>query len=135
MTPSTAPTGDQHRSGIQARLAEIAGPHPSETERLLLARLLTSYVRKTPPAIDHLARALHAADTASVRDQAHTLKGSAANIGVTAMSELFAMMEDDARDGRLPEPLPVLTRIRDTFERVAPVCTRMAEEVTRIPSR
>ncbi|GAA2543521.1 hypothetical protein GCM10010435_09600 [Winogradskya consettensis] len=117
------------RAGIQARLDEICGPAPSEPERKLMVRLLTSYVAKTPAAIDGLAEALDAGDTQQVRDQAHALKGSAANLGIQAMSTLLADLEDTARAGDLPDPQSTLDRIRATYQRIEPICTGLAEEL------
>ncbi|MFI5937338.1 Hpt domain-containing protein [Actinoplanes sp. NPDC051494] len=117
------------RDGIQARLDEICDPEPSEPERRLLVRLLTSYVTKTPPAIDRLAEALASGAADEVRDQAHALKGSATNLGVTVLSELFGALEDSARAGVLPDPEPTLARIRETYRDVEPVCTALAGEL------
>ncbi|WP_067499342.1 Hpt domain-containing protein [Actinoplanes sp. TFC3] len=122
-------SSDDHRAGIQARLEEITGPQPGESERALLARVLGSYVKKTPPGMEQLAVAWEAGDVVAVRDQAHALKGSATNIGALAMSELFAGIEDAARAGQLAEPGPALQRIRETFAQVEPVCAAMAAEL------
>ena len=121
---------DDPAVAIRARLAEITGPEPGAAECALLTRLLTSYVTKTPPALERLAEMLAAADVTAVRDQAHSLKGSAANIGAAALTELFAEMEEAARDGHLPPDTgAAVGRIRGTYERVAPVCTRIAAEL------
>ncbi|MEV4639745.1 Hpt domain-containing protein [Actinoplanes sp. NPDC049548] len=115
---------------IRARLDEIAGPDPGAPENALLARLLTSYTTKTPAALDRFAETLHAGDPAAVQDLAHSLKGSAANIGADALTTIFADLEDAAREGDLPpDPAAALDRIRIAYERVAPVCTRIAAEL------
>ncbi|MFI7599991.1 Hpt domain-containing protein [Actinoplanes sp. NPDC049681] len=114
---------------IRARLLEITGPEPGAGECALLTRLLRSYVAKTPPALERLAAAMAAGDVAEVQDLAHALKGSAANIGAAVLTGLFAGLEDAARDGRLPDSRVTLDRIQDAYERVAPVCARIAGDL------
>lgn len=120
---------------IRARLLEITGPEPGGPECALLVRLLTSYTAKTPPALERLTDALAAADLTAVQDQAHALKGSAANIGAAALTDLFAELEDAARDGHLLEPRATLDRIHGAYERVAPVCTRIAGDLQQETAR
>src|SRR4051794_17168201 len=89
---------------IRARLRDITGgDEPGDEERALLARLIRSYARKTPAAVDRLGELLQGGDAAAVRDQAHALKGSAANIGAATFSGIFAEVEHSARDGVVPE--------------------------------
>ncbi|AGL16764.1 Hpt domain-containing protein [Actinoplanes sp. N902-109] len=121
--------GEEHRRGIRARLDEIGGTEHPGPGRALVARLLRSYVTKTPPGIDRLAELCRAGDVEGVRDQAHALKGSATNLGVTALAVLFAELESAARAGRLPRTDALLSQVRATYEEVAPVCTRLAEEL------
>jgi histidine phosphotransfer protein HptB len=114
-----------HLADIRARLDEIgdwAEPGPG---RALIVRLLRSYVTKTPPGIDRLEELARSGDVDGVRDQAHALKGSAANLGVTALATLFARIEDTARAGQVP----ALDGIRAAYDEVAPVCTGLAAEL------
>ncbi len=119
-----------HRAAIQARLDEVGGPDLPERGRALLARLLTNYAAKTPPAIDRLADALTAGQTDDVRDQAHALKGSATNVGVTALAALFGELEDEARAGRLPASPETLDRARALLAEITPLCLHMAAEIS-----
>jgi HPt (histidine-containing phosphotransfer) domain-containing protein len=113
-------TGD-----IQARLELLVGPEPDAPSRALITRLLLSYLAKTPPGLEVLARLAQAGDVAAVTDQAHALKGSASNLGVTAMSTLLAEIEDDARAGTLPAPA-ALDRLRAVFAEVSPAMAELA---------
>jgi len=115
---------------IRARLYTITGPAPSAQERALLARMLTTFPTKTLTALDRLARALRAAETAAVGSQAHSLKGSAANLGVTNLTRLFADLEDQARRGDLPHPEPTLQAVRDALDLATPACITIAAELT-----
>jgi histidine phosphotransfer protein HptB len=112
-------------SDIRARLAEITGgAAPAGPERELLARLLTSYTSKTLTGIDQLETLIRGGDPVAVRDQAHALKGSAGNLGITSMATLFAGIEHAARDGHLPDP--ALTEVRAAYAEVVPLCTGIA---------
>lgn len=117
-------------SDIRARLAEIGGDEPTGPERQLLARLLRSWITKTPAAVDRLAELVHDADLAAVRDQAHLLKGSAANLGITTLAGLFAGIEQEARAGRRPDPDTALAAVRREYARAERVCAGIAEDLS-----
>lgn len=121
-------THPEHRAGISARLDELTGPETSDAGRALLSRLLRSYVTKTPPGLAQLSARWREGDVPGVRDQAHALKGSASNLGVTAMSTLCGGIEEQARAGHLPDEA-TLDALTTTFAEVAPVCTSLAEEL------
>ncbi|WP_433307135.1 Hpt domain-containing protein [Actinoplanes sp. CA-030573] len=96
---------------IRERLTDIGGDDPGAAERALMARLLRSFAAKTPGAVERLGELLRGGDPAAVRDQAHALKGSAANIGAATLSGIFAEIEHDARDGVIPDADLTLGRI------------------------
>jgi hypothetical protein len=60
-------------------------------------------------ALESAAAAGHAGDVAS---QAHSLKGSAANLGLTALAAVCERIESEARAGRLP-PAATLAALGD----------------------
>jgi HPt (histidine-containing phosphotransfer) domain-containing protein len=121
-------TSGDRESDIRARLAEITGgAPPAGPERDLLGRLLVSYTSKTPVGIEQLESLIRAGDVTGVRQLAHALKGSATNLGVTALSRLFATVEDEARADRLPDP--ALAEIRTEFAQVRPICAAVAHDL------
>ena len=132
--PAVASTAEHSGAGrdaaVRARLAEISDGEPSTAERDLLARLLSSFTAGTPASIDRLAEQITTGDLPGVRNQAHALTGSATNIGATCLGQLFAVVEADARAGRLPASAATLTAIRAEYELTAPACDRIAEELT-----
>ncbi|GIM96087.1 Hpt domain-containing protein [Paractinoplanes toevensis] len=89
---------------IRTRLADIGGPDPGDGERALMARLLRSFVAKTPGGVELLGELLRGGDHRAVRDHAHSMKGSAANIGADQLAAIFREVEDSARDGVVPDP-------------------------------
>ncbi|GAA2980003.1 hypothetical protein GCM10010483_25180 [Actinokineospora diospyrosa] len=110
-----------HETAIRARLEEISGPNPPADELEFLAHLLTSYTSKTPAAVDSLAAAVVAGDVESIVVQAHTLKGSAANIGASTLADMFAALEHNAGGG-----IAELDAIRAEYALVAKACTAVA---------
>ncbi|WP_328469645.1 Hpt domain-containing protein [Actinoplanes sp. NBC_00393] len=106
-------TDDEARvSGVRARLADITEGDPTPAEIALVLRLLRSFEGRVPAAADTLIGLLHDGDPGPVRDQAHSLKGSAANIGATALAELCASVEDQARAGTVADPAATADRVR-----------------------
>ena len=102
---------DIRETEIRARLSDITGPEPGDAERALIGRLVASYLAKTPPGVDRLGELLRGGDPGPVRDHAHSLKGSSANLGARRIAEIFAEVEETARGGVLPDPDSTLGRL------------------------
>ncbi|MEU4426019.1 Hpt domain-containing protein [Actinoplanes sp. NPDC024001] len=103
---------DSRVAAVRARLAEVIEDDPSPAEIALVRRLLHSFASKAPDAAGLLAALLRDGDPGRVRDQAHTLKGSAANIGATALADLCLAVEDQARAGTIADPADTTERLR-----------------------
>ncbi|MFF0373845.1 response regulator [Actinoplanes missouriensis] len=121
--------GADRGADIRARMADISDGEPTGAERQLLARLLTSFNRRMPGGIDELAGHITAGDVTAVQHQAHALKGSATNIGVTGLAHLFAEVEANARVGHLPAGPDTVRAIRAEFGLTAPVCEDIAHQL------
>jgi HPt (histidine-containing phosphotransfer) domain-containing protein len=106
------PEDDERLAGVRARIVTITDPDPSPAELALVLRLLRSFVAKTPGAVDQLLDRFAEKDPGLVREQAHALKGSAANIGATGLATLCGSLEDQARAGRVADPAGTAGRIR-----------------------
>lgn len=96
---------------IRARMADIGGDDPSPAERAMMARLIRSFVGKTPDGVQRLGELLRGGDRAALRDHAHGMKGSAANIGADTLAAIFAEVEEAARDGGVPDAEMTLGRV------------------------
>ena len=68
----------------------------------LLGRIVGLFESETPKAIRTMLEALDAADMATLRDGAHTLKSSSAYVGATALSARCRDLERSARENNLP---------------------------------
>jgi two-component system sensor histidine kinase/response regulator len=60
----------------------------------LLARLGASFARDTPVRLEALRAAVAGGDTAGVAFNAHTIRGSAANLGATHVVEICQRIEN-----------------------------------------
>jgi PAS domain S-box-containing protein len=99
MDNAPAPVGDLQTS-IRSRLDELFEGLDGDIEADC-AELLQSFLRRAADEIDLVTDALAANDAELVRQRAHSLKGMAANVGVTTVAMLAAEVEDAARDGHL----------------------------------
>ena len=74
------------------------------------------FVAETTPRLQQLRTAVRDGDAEALRVGAHTLKGSASNVGAVAVSSAAAEIERRARAGELEDMDTVLTRLADAVE-------------------
>ncbi|MEU4688745.1 Hpt domain-containing protein [Actinoplanes sp. NPDC023714] len=125
------PSHGERVAAIRKRLADIADGDPGPAERALLARLLRSFAAKAPAAAGELIDLLGDGATTALRERAHALKGSSANIGATALSALCAVVETEARAGLRPDPATTAQHLRDEVAGVVRAVTEVAESYER----
>jgi HPt (histidine-containing phosphotransfer) domain-containing protein len=89
-----------HRSSIRRRLAELAGPDPDD-DRELFAELLRSFASSSLVQLAELRQAVEQQVAHDVEHRAHSLKGSAANLGGDDLALVLQGIEQAGRDGRL----------------------------------
>jgi two-component system, sensor histidine kinase and response regulator len=101
--PDTEPFAEPAAPGadpITRRLDELRGDK-TEPERALVNRLVASFLALVPGYLTSLGNAVTAADAAAVEEQAHSLKGAAANIGALGVAETCQRLEDLGHTGSL----------------------------------
>jgi len=82
-------------------------------QRLILDRLIASYLEAAPRQVAALVRAAAAGDAPGLRHAAHDLKSSSANLGALRLAELARELEACGRSGSTagaPALLPALER-------------------------
>lgn len=84
----------------------------------LLRELLVLFLRDTPERLDALRRALACDDFETAARAAHSLKGSAANLGAGALQALAASAETSARQRDRATVASVLTALDAEFAQV-----------------
>jgi HPt (histidine-containing phosphotransfer) domain-containing protein len=114
---------------VRDRMRDIAGTDPGPAERALMGRLVRSFLAKTPGAVDRLGELLRGGEVTELRDHAHTMKGSAANIGAGILAGILAEVESSARAGHVPDPDVTLGRIAAEQALAFEVLERYAAEL------
>ncbi|WP_044411698.1 Hpt domain-containing protein [Thiomicrospira microaerophila] len=80
-----------------------------------LKSILESFNEITPTVIDQLEQAIAQQDAPEVRHHAHTLKGSAANVGAIALPSLCLEMENMGRAGDITHAADLFAQIKDSY--------------------
>ena len=96
---------------IEHRLDQLRGPDPVATATAL-SGLLGALSAKIPEHLDRIAAALAFDDAATLRSEAHQLKGILANLGAVAATEACGRLEDAGRTGDLDAAVAALTLAR-----------------------
>ncbi|WP_337059795.1 hybrid sensor histidine kinase/response regulator [Kineococcus sp. G2] len=124
--PAPVPATVPLELAVRARIADLGGADTDE-DRLLFAQLLTSFVQRAPGAVAGLEESLAAADARELETRAHSLKGSAANLGAEVLAQLCADLEARARAGEAPAP-GWAAQLHEELERTCRTFAALAEE-------
>lgn len=81
------------------------------------ATLVESFLRDSEQRLQLLGQAIQGDEAETVRELAHSFKGSSSNLGATELSALCRSLEQAGRDGALDEAREILEQARDVFER------------------
>ncbi len=92
-------------------LGEPGGENP-------LHELIDLYLEDAPCTLKRLQRACELQDPAAVKQVAHALKGSSANMGAEQLASLCRELETAAQCGDLSSAGSLFTRIQEEFKEV-----------------
>jgi diguanylate cyclase (GGDEF)-like protein len=95
------------------KLREILGP--------ALLQTVTPFLEDTPGYLSQMQLGLGEGDADTVRAAAHSIKGSAGNLGATTLAQLAKEAEEHAIERRLEEVRPLMSRLSQAFDAVAAV--------------
>ena len=90
----------------------------------MLEELLSILESQTPQLVREIAEAVDADDVTAARRAAHTLKGSALNLGAGAMADVCLKMERAAEQGELHRMHDLLTVVQHVFRQTVPALRR-----------
>ena len=96
-----------------------------QSDKKLFHEILGVFMSDAEDQIDAIADSLGQADAIELRSHAHTLKGSAANIGAKALSDASARLENLARSGDLGNGATLLAVLEHEFGKLR---TRLKNE-------
>jgi HPt (histidine-containing phosphotransfer) domain-containing protein len=99
---------------VLAELRELGG----EDERGFMGELFTHLLQDTPPRLVALQQAAATGDAHALAKTAHSLKGSAGNVGARRMAALCETLEAQGRAGSVQGAEPIVNHLADEFERV-----------------
>jgi len=93
------------------QLSEPGGPDVVE-------EVFAIFLSETPRRLDDIDAAMEIGNVNQVHRLAHSLKGSAGNIGARAMFNACRALDDDAREGRNDRLESLVAAVRAEFTRV-----------------
>lgn len=76
------------------------------------------FLQDTPPRLEAIQRALEGGDSAGLREAAHSLKGSANNLGARRLAAVCARLETAARQNDLPAAGRLVPQVDTEFQQV-----------------
>ncbi|GIE90644.1 Hpt domain-containing protein [Actinoplanes regularis] len=123
------PEDEKRLAGVRARIESIIDPVPTPAQSALVMRLLRSFATNTPAAVDALLDSLD--DPGELRERAHTLRGSADNIGAGELAAACAALEEQARAGTIADPAGSAGRIRAEADEALRAVLALADELAR----
>jgi CheY-like chemotaxis protein len=104
------------RASIEQRLDELRGAG-TRAEHELVDRLVDHFLVRAPEMTSALFHALDRHDTQEIADQAHSLRGSAGNMGAEGLAARCQELEEHARAGRPLSLAETAPRLQDELDR------------------
>jgi len=92
-----------------------------------IAELAGLFLADTPPRVHAIREAIASKNTSALREAAHTLKGSASNLGAKRLAAVCQQIERAARQGDAQTGSGLLPRLDDEYSRVCFVLEREAK--------
>jgi CheY-like chemotaxis protein len=111
-----APAGDGLDENILRGLRDLR----MEGEPDPIAELVELFLQDTPARLSRVEVAFQSGNFSELESAAHSLKGSAGNLGATRLASLCAELVQAARQRRTPEAA-LVQKLRSEFERVIPL--------------
>ncbi len=99
---------------VLAGLRELQEPGEPDTA----VELIDLFLRDTPGKIQSIQSAIARSDASALKESAHSLKGSASNLGARRLARLCAELEMRARDQRLTEAAGLFDKLTEEYGRV-----------------
>lgn len=90
----------------------------------ILGKIVHSYCKRTPELMSVLRKAQDRGDAVTVRNTAHSLKSSSANVGALLLADLFREIEAMGRDNCIKNAQDVLLQIEAEYVRVEDALVR-----------
>ncbi|MGH9746561.1 MAG: response regulator [Candidatus Acidiferrales bacterium] len=122
--PPTAETRSTSSFDIDAALRHVEG------DRELLDEIMRIFTDECPKTIAEIRNAIRAADLPLLERAAHSLKGSAANLGALGVTQPAAEIEESARNGDLSAAREQFHSLENAVEELLRELEGIARKVT-----
>jgi PAS domain S-box-containing protein len=99
---------------IIAGLRELREPNQPDP----LRELIELFLRDARPRIQKMETALSEQDLPTLASAAHTLKGSASNLGARNLASICSTLEKQAKSGEMTEAANILLELKGEFQQV-----------------
>ena len=113
-TMSNPPFSDEADVIGAAEMAQLRREFPGDGMR----EVLEMFKEEAPSALVRLIVAIQQMNLEAVRRAAHALKGCCDNFGARPMAALCREIENDARAGKMPDPLTVPDQLQIEYQRL-----------------
>jgi CheY-like chemotaxis protein len=113
-TRALSASSDTLDLGILAGLRELRSPHNPDP----LKELVDLFLKDARMRLQKLALALAAKDATALSSAAHTLKGSANNLGARQLASLLSNLEIQAKAGNFTDSANILLNVGSEFQEV-----------------
>jgi PAS domain S-box-containing protein len=114
--PATAPAEDETRLDLDTLRALRALSAPGQPD--LVAELVGLFLASAEPLLERMKTALARNEAPALKAAAHSLKGSANNLGARRLAGLCARVEAGAATGALTDAASMVEELGDEFARV-----------------
>ena len=84
----------------------------------LLEQIVRLYLEAAPALIEQMHAGFAASDMIAIRNAAHSLKSSSANVGATDLSKMCGKLEAAARAGAIGQDVPEVSAIEAEYAEV-----------------
>jgi CheY-like chemotaxis protein len=116
--PITEPLDHDILAGLRELDAPGDSARPDRRRASVLRDLADLFLRDARPKLKSMAAALDGKDLAALASIAHSLKGSASNLGARRLAELCATLEKSAKASDVDSARDLLEQTRVEFQRV-----------------
>lgn len=112
---------DEILSGMRAWLADTLG----DAVDMMLPELAEIFVEDSPPLLDKIHAALTSGDQMTLKDAAHTLKGSCASMGIVNLAAHCQLVETAAKENNMLAASAAMPRLETEFNQVMRVMNEL----------
>lgn len=107
-----------HRAVDTNTLSALRDAVGGDDANSFVAELIEDYLADAPRRIAAMQAAISTGDVEQFRDNVHTLKSTSSTIGAFPFADLCLILENQAREGNIPERELSLSPLLASFEHV-----------------